>query len=207
MAIQFPCTNCGQPIEVDEQHAGQTAACPYCRHLVVVPESSTYDPNAAVTARPTEAEAPVPTPMQPPPLPGEQYAVVDETALTRQRRAAATIGNFGLACAGIVVALFLGTMGYSMYLGAKNAMSDQGKNVTMEEQMSMLENSPAVVWLGVGSCGMLFFGIAGIILGAISLAQDRTANWRGWVAIIVCGGMLLCFGGVAVIGNLVMGGG
>src|ERR1051326_6963684 len=52
MAIQFSCPGCSQPIEVDDQFAGQTAACPYCRQVVSVPVQSTLHARPAVMAQP-----------------------------------------------------------------------------------------------------------------------------------------------------------
>lgn len=52
MTIQFLCPSCSQPIEVDREVGGKAAVCPYCRRVVAVPTSSTYDPQQLVTARP-----------------------------------------------------------------------------------------------------------------------------------------------------------
>src|SRR5512138_3207750 len=47
MAIRFACPSCRQPIEVDDNWAGQSVACPYCRNVVTAPSSSTW-PGAEV---------------------------------------------------------------------------------------------------------------------------------------------------------------
>ena len=38
MSIQFLCSACGQPIEVDDDMANLTVTCPYCRNSVIVPD-------------------------------------------------------------------------------------------------------------------------------------------------------------------------
>ncbi|TWT41218.1 hypothetical protein RAS1_39120 [Phycisphaerae bacterium RAS1] len=59
MAIQFTCVGCQQPIEVDDEHAGRAAACPYCRHVVTVPQASTLRRDEPVAARPLGEPPPV----------------------------------------------------------------------------------------------------------------------------------------------------
>lgn len=55
MAIQFPCPQCTQQIEVDDEFAGAQAVCPYCQATVSIPTTQ--------SARPVEtAAAPHPSP-------------------------------------------------------------------------------------------------------------------------------------------------
>lgn len=57
MGVQFLCPSCGQPIEIDSEWANRSVACPYCRHTVTAPSSSTYTPGESV---PTAREVPGP---------------------------------------------------------------------------------------------------------------------------------------------------
>ncbi len=41
MAIRFQCASCSQPIEVDDEWASKTVACPYCRKTIAAPAEST----------------------------------------------------------------------------------------------------------------------------------------------------------------------
>jgi len=53
MSIRFQCSACGQPIEIDEEWALKTVACPYCRRLITAPAESTLAPSADIpTASP-----------------------------------------------------------------------------------------------------------------------------------------------------------
>lgn len=136
MAIQFQCPSCSQPIEVDDEFAGQPAACPYCRRVVSVPEKTTLAPAGAVVARPLPPEsnsgsvvpgaapdhsqaAPPDRPVwrnygaMPPALPADPVtpqrpdAVVENERLARQR--ALTYGTYSMIAGGIAL-LLLGLM-------------------------------------------------------------------------------------------------
>src|SRR5687768_10334479 len=53
MIIRFQCPSCRQPLEIDQQWAGQSVACPYCKRVVSAPSSSTWhDQTEIPTARP-----------------------------------------------------------------------------------------------------------------------------------------------------------
>lgn len=41
MSIRFQCQSCSQPIEVDDEWAGKTVACPFCSATINAPEQST----------------------------------------------------------------------------------------------------------------------------------------------------------------------
>jgi len=74
MAVRFVCPSCQQPLEIDEQWAGQSVACPYCNRVVTAPAASTWPLNDQVpVASPAEINAELP-PAQPnqggtPPMP------------------------------------------------------------------------------------------------------------------------------------------
>ena len=193
MPIQFCCTNCSQPIEVDDEHAGKTAACPYCRFMVTVPQQSTYDAGAAIDARPAagsevpehgEALSPLDVPPvvhRPPPVP-----------LPRQR-AAATFGAYALICTLLALALFgAGVIG-SVTIAFKNLSNDNGalsmSPSDMEKMQAALMQHP---WISAVQFGGLFFALAGLVLAIVSLAQAARGNWRGIVSVIACGLCLLC---------------
>ena len=50
MPIQFLCVSCEHPIEIDDEWAGKSVACPFCRNTVVAPVESTYEPPSVVPA-------------------------------------------------------------------------------------------------------------------------------------------------------------
>jgi hypothetical protein len=66
MAIQFQCPSCGQPIEIDDEWAGQEVSCPFCRKVVTAPANSTWHATRIPQAAPLV--------LPPPPfgVPGDQ---------------------------------------------------------------------------------------------------------------------------------------
>ena len=189
MAIQFRCAQCGHPIEVDEQHAGQTAACPYCRHVMSVPEHSTYQADVAVPARPLEGGPPgagVPWPgTQPPGI-----------ALSPRQQAARRFGRYALSCMLVAVALFaIGVTRSMLLLRGSTAILVATQQPT-PEQMSDFERQLRQVgtdpWVAIPGYCSLFFALVGLVLGIVSLSQGASGNWRALVAVIVCALFFLC---------------
>ncbi len=188
MAIQFRCAQCGHPIEVDEQHAGQTAACPYCRHVMSVPEQSTYQADAAVAARPLDTSAAAETT----PFLGPQGAGLP---LSPRQLAARRFGRYALSCTLLAVALYAisATRGALLLRGSggmwtatqptPEQMNDLGR------QMRQVGTDP---WVAIPEYGGLFFALAGLVLGIVSLTQGISGNWRGLVAVIACAVFFLC---------------
>lgn len=200
MAIQFCCTQCGQPIEVDDEHAGRTAACPYCQHLVSVPHESTFEPHAAVSAR-----AVGPTPV-PPGASDEQGPPHRVPVPPQRRRVAATFGLFALICTGLAVGLVAVAMVIAtgaalrhMTGGPTPTLSD----AQMQQVQKELIETPAFL---VTQLGGLIFATAGLALGIVSLTQAARGNWRGLTSVVVCGLLLLCVCTAAVL-DLTQGGG
>jgi hypothetical protein len=200
MPIQFCCAQCGQPIEVDDEHAGQTATCPYCRHVMSIPQQSTYQPEGAVAARAlggsaTDWPAAGGPAAELPPTPGTRRPVVP---VTRQR-AARTLGSFALFCA--LLALLL--MGASVLRGLNIAVRSGKLGATttptpadITELQQQAAKDPWVVGTQLGATG---FALVGLVLAIASLVQATAGNWRGLTAGIVCGLFFLCLcGGIAV---------
>ncbi len=193
MSIQFCCTNCSQPIEVDEEHAGKTAACPYCRHMVTVPQQSTYNASAAIDARPAAGPGA--------PEYAETLGALDVPPVAHRRppvslprqRAAATFGAYALICALLALVLFgIGAIG-SVTIAFKNLSNDNGalsmSPSDIEKMQTALTQHP---WISAVQFGGLFFALAGLVLAIISLTQSARGNWRGIVSVVVCGVFLLC---------------
>jgi len=174
MPIRFYCASCARPIEVDDEHAGKVAACPYCRQVVPVPPQSTYVPTAQPVERSPE--------------------VFETAALApRRRQAARTYGTYaivlGIIAYGLMIATVLLTppqVREKLASGppATGPVSRQELARWQEQQvrevLEELRNNPLQPALG---CGGLFFAICGLVLGIASLAQSRSGNWRGFVGL------------------------
>ncbi len=197
MAIQFRCAQCGHPIEVDDQHAGQTAACPYCRHVMNVPQQSTYEPDAAVPARPLD-DVPAET------GPASRMRLPEQTlASTPRQRGARTFGSYALSCMLVAIALFaigvtrsaLLLRGSGAALTASQPTPEQFRD--FEAQVRQFGMDP---WVAIPQYAGLFFALAGLVLGIVSLSQGIRGNWRGLVAVVVCALFFLCLcAGVVIL--------
>src|SRR4030042_1105980 len=132
MSIQFRCTHCAQPIEVDDEHAGREAQCPYCQEVARVPAESTYRALAgangpAAGPRPADthgpagpqplAAAPTAAPYPPPPM----------SPRAARERTAITYGNYALVCAGITAILFLLFFALAFAVGMQAMGKAQGQ--------------------------------------------------------------------------------
>ncbi len=200
MAIQFRCPGCEQPIEVDDEFAGQTAACPYCRRVVHVPTESTLDQPVGGPARPSDGppapETKQPGGFAPPPLPPqgpyEQGLHVGPAEPSRQERAARTYGNYALLCT-ILMALMFGTMaGYSAVRMAREVMKHPGSQPSSQRIAEIQREIGSSPWIMAANIGMVFFSLAGLALAIVSLTQSRQNNWRAIVSLVFCGLAALC---------------
>ena len=195
MSIQFQCPSCGKQIEVDDQHARQTAACCYCGNSATVPEQSTIGPDAIVSARPVET-APVAL--------ESLRGVLPPVPLDQRQRMSELYGNLGLLCAGIMTFLVLLIAFYmAPQWKLKFAQSGSGSQPSLQEVERVMQSTPGMNYVTGASCGALLFGIVGVSLAIVALAQN-SRGWRGWLALTLCGGYLTCNCASAVL--VVLGG-
>ncbi len=199
MSIQFLCTSCQQPIEVDDEHAGKSAACPYCRNLVSVPHESTYSPVEAVTARPAGrpyGAAGLPTDpdifvRSLPPLDPMQAA---------QRAAASSFGTYALLCAALVAVLFAVATVRLINVMARAGLlpqADRPSGLDVEKINELVAGDP---WIIGPAFGAMFFALAGLGLSIASLTRFARGNWKAITACVLCGLYMLCNCGGALFG-------
>jgi hypothetical protein len=62
MALRFACPSCQQPIEIDDEWAGKSVGCPYCKKVVTAPTSSTWPPEQIPVATPVGSAFQPPSP-------------------------------------------------------------------------------------------------------------------------------------------------
>ena len=206
MPIQFRCPGCSQPIEVDDQYAGQNATCPYCRQVIAVPVASTLDAAPSAAARPAvgglqpaDVIPPVPPPLPYPPA--EDGLHVGPT-MTYRDQVARTYGNYALICTALAAGLMLATMAYSAAIVSHNMAEYAASQTTLDpEMMRHMQEQMALEHpeLSAGLLGAFFFGLVGLVLGIISLKHSRRENWRGYVTTILCGLFILGFCGITAL--------
>ncbi len=188
MPIQFQCASCGQPIEVDDEHAGKVAACPFCRHVVTVPAATTL-PAATVSARPAGGLAPVWA--QTPPvggvLPPVPAAVPSPTTLT--------LANLALVCAVVMLVCYAVTFTVVARVAGPALQRAIAEDAPSNEQIrafeAALKNAPEMAWIGVLSLGGTAVALVGLVLAVLSLRRHR-ALARAWVALVLCAAPPLC---------------
>ncbi|MCG3126429.1 MAG: hypothetical protein CHACPFDD_01264 [Phycisphaerae bacterium] len=187
MPIQFNCASCGQPIEVDDEHAGRVAACPYCQRVVNVPENSTLAPLAAPLARPaTDGTDAGDSPRGLPPIPPlEQPDPITQMAAARGQ----IFGRNALVCAVLVVVMFSTSLLLAVPIVLKR-LADTTSQPNAEELSRILSQSPQGPWYMASMCGATIFALVGTIYGLLSVRLCRRGNWRGWLSLLVCGALV-----------------
>lgn len=85
----------------------------------------------------------------------------------------------------------------------KIAAAHPSRNPTPEELTTAFQNTPGGPLIQGLGYGVPFFALVGLALAIVSLVQSRTNNWRGWVALAICGGAALCLCGMFVLVVLV----
>ncbi len=190
MAIQFNCPGCRQPVEVDDEWAGQHVACPFCQRVVTAPAESTITalqndlPPTARRLSPTGPGGEIATGAGPPP---------------RYNRMA--VAGFGLSLAAIFLLILCQIM-------LQFVVDEMGPNATFEEQQKKtmeLYNDPEFAGrmiLGVGSLCLSFTcWLAGVIFSAIAATRKDLPGHRLALAGIACSALIpLLFGASLLFG-------
>lgn len=201
MAIRFNCPNCRQPIEVDDEIGGRSAACPYCRRVVSVPAESNYTEEAvdAAPAAPlreatadsgvSSVEGPAAR-SQPPPPPIDLHVGPPPDA---RRRTAATYGNYALISTSIAVVLMIIYMATVMPIIMPLVSGDTTSQPTAQQlQEAVLQSGKIGIIFGT-RVGAAFFSLFGLVFGIASLRNSRGfTNWRAVLALVVSGLFLAC---------------
>ncbi|MCZ6655044.1 MAG: hypothetical protein O7D91_18710 [Planctomycetota bacterium] len=186
MAIQFNCPGCRQPVEVDDEWAGEHVTCPFCQRVVTAPAESTITTlqnNLPPTARRLSPSGPggmIETGAAPPP---------------RYNRMA--VAGFGLGLA----AIFLIVLGQIML---QFVVDEMGPNPTFEEQQKKtmeLYSDPETrgrMLMGLGSfCLSSVCWLTGVIVSVIAVTRKDLPGRRLAIAGVTCSALiplLFCVG-------------
>ncbi len=175
MAIQFNCPGCRQPVEVDDEWAGEHVTCPFCQRVVTAPAESTITTlqnDLPPTARRLSPSGPI-------------GMVATGTAATPRYNRLAVVG-FGLSLAAILL-LILGTILLQFFF------EQLEPNLTMEEQQKKameIASDPEYagrILLGVGSlCLSLVCWLAGVIISGIAATRKDLPGRRLAIAGVAC---------------------
>jgi DNA-directed RNA polymerase subunit RPC12/RpoP len=187
MAVQFTCSQCGQPIEVDDDLAGQSVTCPYCLKVVAVPPRSTLPPLAAVGPGGPAGrvpEIPLEYGTEAPPAPRSRASVLGWVALV-------TIIIAGLCT------LYVAVVGASLARGLTLPKTEQENPEFQKDLQERVKSRPEVLILGVA--GVCVLPLAGVVCAIIALAARAQPRWPailtlclvGFLIVLVCAGTLM----------------
>lgn len=199
MSVQFLCPSCGHPIEVDDEWAGRSVGCPYCRNTVTAPTASTYDRGDGVpTARVVEPGGGQPHLISPEVCqPGEWPPTVVQTDAPDSNSVA--VWAFGLSCLFVLAWLVMGLL-----MGSR--MEDAlGPNPTQEEAYRFmndhLQGGTIPGWLVGGFLALLLslaFGVAALVCAILGVRLRRRRGFAlaafgllGFFTFLMCAGVLL----------------
>ncbi|MFO0972434.1 MAG: hypothetical protein U1A27_03210 [Phycisphaerae bacterium] len=168
MPIQFGCSACGQSIEVDDELAGQSVTCPFCRAVVMAgPVAGGPPPLAGVAA----GAPPLMSPMTPPAT-GNGYATA------------------ALVCAGLVLLCFVVSMVAMMPVIQR--VAPDGNWTGKEKQLvEALSKQPVLI---AAPCVLMIAALAGVVCSVIGLMRRRGGRWQAITGLTICGLTLACQG-------------
>lgn len=173
MPIQFACTTCGKPIEIDDEFAGQAVTCPYCRNVMQAPARSANSeaPNAIhESPGPSGASSAVPH-LFTGPQPTNWFA------------------SASLICAILMLlSLCLGMA------GAAKVMKQIAPDMKLQpNQMEQVANQAAKEPMVMTSSAlMLLASVLGVIFAILGLTRRTGRRWQAIVGLVLCGLMLAC---------------
>jgi len=190
MAIQFTCTACGQPIEVDNEMADKAVTCPYCHKAGTAPATSTLDASAIPpTADTGEADGAGVLP----------YVGAGEAP----KHKTSPMGWIALGCivisalSLIYVSLVASSMVQDLNMKPTTPQEVEELQKTMQERM---ETKPGLMIISTaGSC---VFPLAGVVLAIIALVKRYRPRWPAIVALSLVGILIL----VSCAGVIMRGG-
>lgn len=203
MAIRFACPSCGQPIEIDDEWAGQSVACPYCRRVVNAPRESSWPPGNVPVAAPAAAST---AGHQPtfggitPPLPPGGAATHRTYSSEFPRPQGAGLSSAGWA---LLLALFCGALslcGWVLWMGplVKAVTDKTGPTATPEEVTKVLQemlinqqvpSNPSAGWAaGLG----IVCGLAALALAARSMIRQEGRTVMAIAACLLAALFVVC---------------
>lgn len=176
MAVQFNCSSCGKPIEIDDEFAGQSVTCPYCRTVVravaggVAPVASPLGEGFGAGAPPQIGGTPFPPSV---PMASNWFATV------------------GFLCSLLVILSFcvaFGTLGKQFQQQFPNGQATPEQTQKLVEQAVKEPSMVAASW-----CVMLS-ALTGTVFSILGLVKRRGRRWQAIVGLTICGLFAMCVG-------------
>jgi len=181
MAIQFLCTACGQPIEVDDDAGNQPVTCPYCRKVVTAPAATDLNLHTrAQTATPAPVLQSAPSAVQPGIL-----AFGGAMPGRPMERSAMGWWSMGLILASILLNVTVTVWAYSA-LSAKGPINP--KDMAKQMQDLAADHPVMIRVVQALSCGL---PLAALVLAIATLVKKATPRWPAYVTLGLMAGIIL----------------
>ncbi len=183
MSIQFRCESCSQPIEVDDDGAGQWVACPFCGQTSRAPMTS----DAGI-----QVDVPVAAPQVGLGQGGFATAPMPTPAVETRR---CVLGWIALACLGVCMLSLCVLMSVVVPV-----VADLGANADPATiQKAVVEKQLASLWATLAGFLCSLTPAAGLTLAIISLARRESPRWPAITALAISAFMavIVCFGVLA----------
>jgi len=220
MAVKFRCEQCGAWLEVDDEHVGGQAICPFCQKVTGVPPAREVRTSADGTL-PSAATDESMAGQSPHTLgpagwadrqerPHEQAATVETTphepfgttAVDLRLPSAAKDSRvtwlgpiaFATSAAGLVLFLIsIITIGMYLqpYMPVEGPLTEQDLANLQQQHATLMKEKPWLAWTTMG--GMIL-SVVGLTLSAVSLGilQNPRARLWAWAGLVTSGGTILC---------------
>ena len=193
MAIQFQCTACGKPIEIDDEYAGKNIRCYYCRSTVTAPlVSMLEDSPESGWSRPVGGSIKADSePASAPKTP----ARTGWDELSKYRKPGALLranpaGTWGLvlAISAIVVLLVAGFL----LAGISMTELESGKDPLSAIQQAMDKNPEKMAPIMAAEFAALGLALLAWVLSLIGLTRRGSAKKAAVVGFLISSLTLLC---------------
>jgi hypothetical protein len=207
MAIRFQCSSCGQPIEVDDEWAAKSVACPYCRKTITAPAESTLGdvsqiPMATPLAMPGRLDS----------APGASAPPYPTTMPLAHHPNPLALVAFGLSCFTLLLLFGAGAIASAHALEMESLqervleLQQSGTPMMVATQQAMGEaykesgGMPPrwMVLMGLMQMVALVTWVAALICGIIAVRRPRRRGWAvaslvtlGILPLMFCAGLLL----------------
>lgn len=209
MAIQFFCTACGQPIEVDDNMANLAVTCPYCHKPVIAPAQSDLTTRPQPTAPlpgPGEFQVPAVRSTTPPTGPMGPAAVLPSALAPLRPRTIA--GWLSLGCMVLAIGITVyGSMATAMLiqdLHPESLKPDQ----QAEFQGKIAERFQAHPILAFTLLlGVCLLPVAAVILAVAALVAGGRPRWPAITTLAILGlGIVFSCAGLVIQRSAMQGG-
>lgn len=192
MPIRFACPSCQQPIEIDDQWAGQSVACPYCKRVVTAPTASTWPAGEIPVASPASGG------FAPPPPPGG-YSFPQRPA---SAGSSAVLGLTLVLLSGLIGFLGAGSFGMNLMEAATQRAGTTTDEIAIRRAAEELVTSrqvprhsfttPAML-AAIGCC------LVGIVMAIRAIIAREPRRGMAMTAVLL-GILFLCCEGVFTLG-------